>query len=120
MQRMKVIASSIPAWFGAQALTVCPWLILVVPQRAADAALIAHEEVHARQQRATGWFAWWWWRYLTDEAFRLDAELEAYRVQLAMQPHRLEAFATALATIYRLDITPDEARALLTEQKEHE
>lgn len=100
----------------AQAMTVCPWLILILPARKEDQALIAHEMVHVRQQAATGWLAWWW-RYLTDESFRLDQELEAYRVQLAMQPHRLEDFAAALSTIYCLDITHNEARTLLLEMK---
>ena len=42
--------------------------------------LIAHEEVHVRQQTEYGVEAWWE-RYLIDPEFRLDQELEAYRAQ---------------------------------------
>lgn len=44
--------------------------------------IIAHEEVHERQQ--SGWFMSpekWWRRYLKDNTFRYKQELEAYRLQ---------------------------------------
>lgn len=41
--------------------------------------LIAHEEVHTRQQGSDP--AGWWERYLIDDSFRLNQEIEAYRVQ---------------------------------------
>lgn len=132
---MKVRASRIPARFGAQAVALYLW-VLVVPERAGDAALLAHERVHQREQllsqaayacalavllaslQVSPW--WWlaqllpvWWLAYAVPAFRLRAEVRAYRVQLALQPHRLEAFAGALATIYRLDITREQATRLL-------
>ena len=40
-----------------------------------------HEETHGRQQKAMGGPEIWWERYLTDVAFRLDQEAEAYAKQ---------------------------------------
>ena len=41
-----------------------------------------HEEVHIQQQNALeGGAAEWWTRYLQDPKFRLEQELQAYRVQ---------------------------------------
>lgn len=59
-----------------------------------------------------------WWRYLTDREFRLECEVEAYRVQLQLQPEglfhlRLDQYAHRLATSYRLGISQDAARSLL-------
>jgi len=42
-------------------------------------ALIAHEEVHGRQQGDD--VEGWWARYLVDPNFRLKMELEAHRVE---------------------------------------
>ena len=42
-------------------------------------ALIAHEEVHFRQQGK--WPKSWWMRFLKSPAFRLRQELEAHRVE---------------------------------------
>lgn len=44
-----------------------------------DLALEHHEETHIRQQGNDP--AGWWERYLTDNQFRLEQELEAYRAQ---------------------------------------
>lgn len=41
--------------------------------------VLAHEEVHERQQ--AGDPADWWVKFLADPEFRLDQELEAYRAQ---------------------------------------
>lgn len=41
--------------------------------------LEAHESTHTRQQ--AGDPEGWWDRYLTDEKFRLEQEVQAYRVQ---------------------------------------
>jgi hypothetical protein len=43
--------------------------------------LIAHEEVHQRQQILAGGPEAWWSRYLDDVYFRLKQEVEAYAVQ---------------------------------------
>lgn len=44
--------------------------------------LMLHEEVHKRQQG--GLPDAWWFRYLRDEQFRLEQELEAYGVQYSL------------------------------------
>lgn len=43
--------------------------------------LIAHEEVHQRQQKAYGGPEEWWRRYLRDTRFMLSQEVEAYHEQ---------------------------------------
>lgn len=45
-----------------------------------DDHLVAHEEVHQRQQSEMG-VEKWWKKYLEDSSFRLEQELEAYRTQ---------------------------------------
>lgn len=42
--------------------------------------LIAHEETHSKQQKVYG-LEEWWDKYLTDDGFRLQQELEAYKEQ---------------------------------------
>lgn len=44
--------------------------------------LIAHENTHIEQQaRLEGWGDEWWKRYLADDQFRFEQELEAYQNQ---------------------------------------
>ena len=97
--------------FWADGFTPLPTLVLIHPSRKGDAALIAHEETHARQMRELGWRRWWL-KYLTRSG-RLALELEAYRVQLALAPNSLESLAGHLARDYRLNITLAQARELL-------
>lgn len=111
---MTVVYSRIPALFGAQAMAIAPGLILLHPEREGDTALIAHEEKHAEQQRAHGNAAGWWLQYLTSRAFRQQAEVEAYRVQIA-HGASVEGCARALATMYRLGLDFPTAWRLLTE-----
>jgi len=40
--------------------------------------IIEHESVHARQQKEIGGPDIWWKKYIEDDAFRMDQELEAY------------------------------------------
>ena len=53
-----------------------------------------------------------WWRYLTDKAFRQQAEVEAYQVQIAHGAKRHDC-ARYLAENYRLGIDYAAAYALL-------
>jgi hypothetical protein len=96
----------------AQAMTVCPSLILVRPERFYDNALIAHEREHAERMRQMGTLRWWW-RYLTNGRFRLREEVRAYRMQLALDPHGLERMANALSSLYLLNIGPHRAKRFL-------
>lgn len=43
--------------------------------------VLSHERVHSRQQADAGGPAAWWERYLRDRMFRLEQEVEAYRVE---------------------------------------
>lgn len=65
--------------------------------------LIVHEETHLAQQAAAGGPEAWWERYLVDDAWRLEQELEAYRRQyqvacqmIPRRPNRLQ-FLRAIA-----------------------
>lgn len=109
MQPQKIIATRLLFW--AQAMTVTPSLLLIRPERANDKALLAHEAEHARQMRAEGVLRFWF-MYVFSREFRLDAELEAYRVQIAAGGSQ-ELCAQALATKYFLGITVAQARELL-------
>lgn len=53
--------------------------------------LIHHEEVHQKQQGNDP--AGWWLRYLSDTAFRLSQELEAYGEQYAFAKKHIENMA---------------------------
>lgn len=83
--------------------------------------LLAHEEVHALQQRAAGGPAAWWARYLDDPAFRLEQEVAAYRAQLrasAGPRHERKQLLTRIARdlaspMYGNLVTLPEARALI-------
>ena len=43
--------------------------------------VILHEDVHFKQQKEVGGAEAWWSRYIDNTQFRLDQEIEAYRVQ---------------------------------------
>lgn len=98
--------------FWAHGMALTPTLILIRPERNNDQPLIEHEKVHCQQMADLGTLRFWW-RYLTSCAFRLRMEVQAYQVQLRMQPWNLDRFAEALATRYFLKITQPQARALL-------
>jgi hypothetical protein len=110
MAAMRVLAT--PLLFWADGMTLTPGLVLVHPRVRGDAGLLAHEAVHCRQMREVGMLRFWWW-YFTNPAFRLWAEVEAYRVSLRWQPHGLRHFARSLAHGYVLPVSEDEAQALL-------
>ena len=97
-------------WFSA-GLTVSQRLILLHPSRAKDAALLAHERTHQAQMARVGTLTFWW-RYLSDKAFRQQAEVEAYKVQIAHGAKRHDC-ARYLAENYWLRIDYATAYALL-------
>lgn len=87
--------------------------------------LVAHEEVHERQQADMGGPELWWERYLVDPQFRLDQEVEAYRTQLGYaKVHYNRArkrdlmrhvVKTLTSSIYGNIITKAEAERLLND-----
>jgi hypothetical protein len=80
-------------------------------QAVIERALIEHELVHSRQSYR--WIGINGILYLCSKKWRLKFEVEAYREQLKYVPERLNKFANALSTNYKLNITFDEAKALL-------
>ncbi|MBA2964876.1 MULTISPECIES: hypothetical protein [Ramlibacter] len=107
---MRIVTT--PLLFWADGMTVTPRLVVVHPRGRRDAGLLAHEAVHCRQMREVGLLRFWW-HYFTCPAFRLWAEVEAYRVSLRHQPRGLRHFARALAHGYLLPIDEREAERLL-------
>ena len=93
------------------AVTVWPF-IFVLPSYRSDAALIAHEMVHYREQ------AWitpiWLLRYFLSRSFRMAAEVRAYKVQIALGGITPLGASQMLLT-YDLDLTPEQALAAFTE-----
>lgn len=98
----------IPARF--EGYSVGP-VVLVRP--GTSAGLLAHELTHVRQ--------FWRWLgvngllYQFSRKWRQRFEVEAYRAQLAVVgPEQARRFAESLSTKYDLDLTEQEALALLT------
>lgn len=85
-------------------------LIFIRPSKREDAALLAHEKVHAKQFLRNPLFGLWYW--LSKDA-RLQYEAEAYGAQATLRPDRLDAFATSLSTKYDLGISFEQARAAI-------
>ncbi len=107
---MRILAT--PLLFWADGMTVTPNLVVVRPRVRSDAGLLAHEAVHGRQMQEVGVLRFWWW-YFTCPAFRLWAEIEAYRVSLQYQPAGLRHFARAIAHGYLLRVSASQAERLL-------
>jgi len=87
-------------------------VIFIRPEYRGDAGILAHEKLHA----------WQWWStlglhsflYLLWPAYRLRAEVAAYRVQMACYPDdRAAYFAKMLSERYGLRVTAAEALRLL-------
>ena len=90
-------------------------IILIRPSKKDDLGLLAHEKVHVRQFWQTFPFFW----MMFSKKFKLKIEVEAYREQLKYSVDReasARKFATFIATKYGLDVHPDLAYALLTEE----
>lgn len=101
---------------SVQGMCLHPRLVLVRPERRGDAVLLAHEAVHCQQMRRHGWFRWVW-RYLCQSDWRMHYEAEAYRESYRLNPGNLHGYANALATLYRLDLTYAQAKALITQSR---
>lgn len=111
MKPPRVIATD---WLpkGVHGICLHPRLVLVRPERKDDATLLAHELVHAKQMIRVGWLRWVI-AYLFDPIFRQLAEVEAYQESVRLNPAKLHTYANALATLYRLDLTYAQAKALI-------
>ena len=92
-------------------LTVSQRLIVIHPKYRDDKPLLAHERTHQAQMARVGTLTFWW-RYLSDKAFRQQAEVEAYKVQISHGAKRSNC-ASYLASNYWLYIDYSTAYALL-------
>lgn len=97
-------------WFAA-GFAVNQSIVLIHPRYRTDIALLAHERCHQAQMKRVGTRTWWY-RYLTSKAFRQQAEVEAYQVQISHGAKR-SSCAMNLATMYRLDLDYGAAYSLL-------
>lgn len=75
------VVAAFPAAGGAATVLFCYGDVIFNPTRVRiPREIMAHEEVHAARQMATGPEAWWA-RYLTEAPFRFDEELAAHVVE---------------------------------------
>jgi len=88
--------------------------IFIRPEYKHDKGLLEHEKVHRWQWLTTlGLHSL---LYLFVPGYRLDSELDAYRVQAAYYPDdRLPLFAHYIATKYGLDVSEEDALEMLRE-----
>ena len=118
---MRVVYTRLLFW--ADGFALCPGLVFIHPNFRHDAGLLVHEKRHAEQMREAGTLAWWW-KYLTCKDCRLNAEVDAYRAQLAMNPEQIGTFARHLCERYYLEISFEAALAFLQSseatENEHE
>lgn len=96
---------------GFDAFTLGP-IILIRSACKDDIGLIAHERVHVRQWRES--YGLFYPRYLLSKKWRQHYEVEAYQEQLRFSPHCLDLFAGYLSANYKLGISLDVARSLLS------
>ena len=89
------------------------WNIRIRPRYRDDKGLLAHEKTHVRQFWRTPFLHWC--RYKKNAAYRLTCEVDAYQVQLKSSPGNEWVYAGFISTKYNLNITRQEAYALLTE-----
>jgi hypothetical protein len=92
--------------------------IIVRADHAADRPTIIHELEHCKQFWR-GWGVLHMLRYYFNRNYRLQAELEAFRAELAacsaaQHPTRLDEAARALATGYHIGLDFDTCKALLS------
>jgi len=92
-------------------ICLTPWLIVIPTWARGDAAYLAHEQVHAEQQRRVGTISFWR-QYLRDPAFRLSSEIEAFKAQCAIDDNYAH-WAWCLCTEYNLDISYEQAQKYL-------
>lgn len=105
-----IIKSNFAKFFGADAITLAPF-IFISPSKANDEALVAHEMVHYKEQLR--WLVIpWWIAYLVSRTFRKNAEIRAYKVQIALGGITVEQAARWMSTTYFLGISQQEAENL--------
>ena len=87
------------------------WFIKIRPEYKDDIGLFEHEKEHVRQFWMFSIFHCLAYGRL--KRYTLWCEVRAYRKQLRYSPENLEKYGGFISTKYGLDITKDEASALL-------
>lgn len=106
---MIVSTNMVPSKFDA--VTVWPF-IFIRPASRGDAALLTHETVHYKEQRA--WLVIpWLLCYGLSKSFRLNAEVRGYKAQIAVNGISVQQAAKYLVE-YGTGITYDAAVLMLT------
>lgn len=102
--------------FGFGGAAWIPGIIFIGKSHAGNAALIAHEQCPHDQQSRDGWLRWCW-RYVTNRRARLDYEIEAYRVWLAIAPQDRYKVLHWLTNNYGASLPAREIETLLDQQQ---
>lgn len=101
---------SLPEGVGGQAKA---WFVKILPKYKEDKGILAHELVHVRQFWTKGLLVHML-RYTYSKNYRLQCEIEAYKVQLTYNPENFDFFALRITQMYGLTITEGEVKLLLT------
>ncbi len=100
---MLVKTNRLPRDFAA--FTCWPF-IFIRPSMIGNTGLISHEMVHYNEQGFLSLF--WLARYFLSKKFRLEAEVRAYKVQIACNGISIHNAANMLLK-YKLDLTIEQA-----------
>ena len=101
---------SLPEGVGGQAKA---WFIKIRPEYKDDKGILAHELVHVHQFWTKGLLVHML-RYTWSKDYRLQCEIEAYKVQLTYNPENLDFFAFRITQMYNLGVTEEAVKLLLT------
>ena len=98
---------------------VFAFIIFVRPAHKDNQALIEHEKVHVRQFWRTFCTHPIWYNF--NKAYRLRSEVEGYAVQIKVRETLgkspdFERYAKYISKHYNLDVSAEEAEALLREE----
>lgn len=110
------LSTFIPKRFSAY---VFGFIIFVRPAYRNNIPLIEHEKVHVRQFWTTLCTHGIWYQF--SKSYRLRSEVEGYAVQIKKRQElgkspRFDDYAGFIADHYNLDVTLEEAKALLIEE----
>lgn len=93
-----IIVTSLPRVIGFDAISIWPF-IFITPGFSKDRALLDHELVHYREQRA--WLVLpWFLLYLCSKSFRFRAEVRGHAAQISNGGCTLEWAAAYIAKNY--------------------
>jgi hypothetical protein len=103
-----IYTDNLPEKFGGMTNA---FIIRIRPKYCNDEPLKLHELHHIRMWWKHGLIGRLLYRY--NRKYRLNEEIEAYKIQLKYSPQDFERFVTAICTKYNLNVTPEEIRLRL-------